>query len=129
MQISIKTTNIELTPAIEEYIHQKIGSLEKFITAKFYKVFVEIGKITRHHKSGDVFRAEVNIDLPGKLIRSEAEEWDLRIAINRVRDELYRELKTYKEIQETKYKKGSRLAKIFSKISPLGWFKKERESK
>lgn len=127
MQIQIKTTNIELTPAIEEYIHQKIGSLEKFIGANYYKIFAEIGKTTQHHKSGDVFRAEINIDLPGKLIRSEAEEWDLRVAIDRVKDQLQQELKKYKEYQDTQYKRGARLAKVFSKISSLAWFRRERK--
>lgn len=127
MQISIKTTNIDLMPAIEEYIHQKIGSLEKFIGANYYKVFVEIGKTTQHHKSGDIFRAEVNIELPGRLIRSEAEEWDLRVAIDKVKNELQQELKKYKEVQDVKYKKGARFAKVLSKISPLAWFKREKK--
>lgn len=127
MQISIKTTNIKLTPAIEEYINQKIGSLEKFINADYYKVFVEVGKITQHHRSGEVFRAEVNLELPGKLIRSEAEEWDLRVAIDKVKDQLQQELREYKGRKDTQYKKGARLAKVFSKISPLAWFKKEKK--
>lgn len=127
MQISIKATNIELTPAIEEYINQKIGSLEKFISAQYCKVYVEVGKTTQHHRRGNIFRAKVNMELPGKLIRSEAEEWDLRVAIDRVKDELQQELKRYKELADIKYKKGTRIAKVLSKISPLAWFRKEKK--
>jgi len=112
----IKTTNLKLTPAIESYINQKIErDLAKFVSRLDEKgaaeLFIEIARTTRHHKRGDVFRAEADLRLPGKVLRAEAEEWDIRVAIDQVKDDLQREIKKYKERQSTKFKKGARKLK------------------
>ena len=72
---------------------------------------VELAKTTRHHQKGDIFKAEINLTVSGKLIRAVAEEWDLRVAIDAVKDELQREIKGNKEKSESLYKKGARLFK------------------
>lgn len=103
MKINIKATNLKLTPAIREYIEIKIGSLERFLkrfeSQGELEVFVEIARTTRHHKSGNVFYAEVNLPLPKKILRAEHSDWDIRVAIDKVKDKLQREIKKYKEIK------------------------------
>ncbi len=130
MRIRIKTTNIELTPAIEEYVDNKIGGVDKLLEGMDQKVIeakVEIGKTTQHHRKGDIFRAEVNLIVPGKLLRTEAEEWDLRVAIDEARKDLERKIRKYRGKQSAKYKRGARKAKRLLRISPLAWFKKEKK--
>lgn len=138
MKINIKGVNLELTPAINTYIEDRINGLEKFISGDGLKQWdeknqaaveadVEIARTTNHHRQGDIYRAEVNIKVPGRIIRAEAEEWDMRVAIDRVKDQLQIELKKYKNKQETGYRDGSRLLKGLMSISPLAWFKKEKE--
>lgn len=138
MKINIKGVNLELTPAINTYIEDRINGLEKFISGDDLKQWdeknqaaveadVEIARTTNHHRQGDVYRAEVNIKVPGRIIRAEAEEWDMRVAIDKVKDQLQIELKKYKNKQETGYRDGSRLLKGLMSISPLAWFKKEKE--
>lgn len=111
MKIVIKTKNIELSQALRDWIRIKLEPLEKFeriFQEKYWdhffgkgkprvEVWVEIGRETRHHKKGPVFRAEAQMRLPGKSIRSEAVSENLRAAITEVRDELQREIKEYKE--------------------------------
>ena len=97
MKINIKATNIELTPAIKRYIEEKIGSLKKFIRVRDLEsaqVRVEVGMTTRHHHSGDIFRAEIQIRLPrfDKGIRTESNQSDLYAAIDVARDRMKREL-------------------------------------
>jgi len=97
MTINIKGTNITLTRNLKDYIRDKIGSCQKFINIKFPpEVYVEIEKTTRHHRKGKIFRAEVNMVLPKKLIRVEAKRDDIYLAINEAKDLLQRELKQYK---------------------------------
>ena len=99
MNIIIKTTNIELSPFIREFIEKKIGSLTKFLkhaTPGLIEARIEIGKPSRHHKSGAVFYAEANLVLPGKLLRAEANHMDLKYAINKIRDELEKQIEKYK---------------------------------
>lgn len=97
MKIDIKGTNMELTEAIKDYVNEKIGSLEKFFD-NIVEARVEVGKTSNHHQKGDIFRAEVNLDVPEKyVLRAEATREDLYMAINQVKDELQRQVKKYKE--------------------------------
>ena len=97
MKIDIKGTNMELTEAIKNYVNEKVGSLEKY----YYGILearVDVGITSKHHQKGDIFRAEVNLEIPQKgVLRAEAVREDLYIAINEVKDELQRQLKRFKE--------------------------------
>ncbi len=112
MKIKIKTTNFSLTPSIENYLREKVNTLDKFLPND-ESIFadVELAKTTRHHQKGDIFKAEVNLKVPGRLIRAVAEEWDLRVAIDAAKDELQREIKVNKEKHVSLYRKGARLFK------------------
>lgn len=101
MVINIKATNLDLTPSIREYAEEKIGSLNKFLE-RFEKegeveIFVEIARTTKHHKSGEVFRAEATFSLGKKVFRAEDLSEDIRLAIDEVRNKLQQEIKKYKE--------------------------------
>lgn len=129
MKINIKATDIKLNDALCSYIERKIGELDKFIgklgvEARPLKkgrppceAWVEIGKPSGHHKKGGVWYAEAQIRLPGKSLRSESENWDLRLAIDEVKDELQRQLKQYKEIQAAKFKRGARKVKREQRVA------------
>lgn len=101
MKITIKATNLNLTPEIKRAIEEKIAILDKFISHINAPVeaFIEVAIETRHHKQGNIFYAEANIRVPGKIIRSEAKEENIYRAINTVKDELQVLLKKYKKGQ------------------------------
>jgi len=132
MKIIIKTKNITLSPALQEFIEEKINSLEKFLNIfgeeKYLNHFfskgkpkieawVEVGKETQHHRKGKIFRAECQLRLPGKSIRSESNSKDLRMAVCEVKDELQRELKRYKNKITAKKKRESRTFKKSLKLA------------
>lgn len=126
MNISIKYTNIQSSPSIEKYTHKKIGALAKFVDSiekndpDFHdpiQVWVEIGKPNRHHQKGKIFYAECQINLPGVTIRKESMQYDLRVAIDDVKNKMERLLKRYKEKQSAKIKRGAREAKRRGKIA------------
>jgi ribosomal subunit interface protein len=104
MKINIKAANLDLTPALNQYLEEKIDSLSKFL--KNYEIEgeiqarVEVGRTSRHHHRGNVFRAEVNLILPKKILRSVAEREDIRVAIDEVKDELQQEIKKYKGLSQ-----------------------------
>lgn len=101
MNINIKYTNLDSTPAIEKYVIEKISSLGKFIKRLDEKTVaqaqVEIARSTKHHQKGDVYHIECNLELPGKLLRAETENWDVRLGVDEVKDILDREIKKYGE--------------------------------
>ncbi len=103
MKINIKVTNLDSTPAIREYIEEKIGSLDRFLKCggkSEIEVFVEIARATKHHRHGNVLYAEATISLGKKILRAEHFDQDIRVAIDKVRDKLQREIKKHKEKHE-----------------------------
>lgn len=128
MRILIKGTNLELTENIRQYIDQKIGGLEKF-TEKIDSASVarvEIGITTKHHKNGPIYRAEVNLSIPGKhLLRAEAEAPDLYQAIDEVKLALEKEINKYKKSAVSKKHRAALIFKKIKSLSPLAWFKNE----
>lgn len=107
MKIVIKTKNLKLENSLEDLINEKINSLEKFLGKNEFKAEArfEIEKMTSHHQKGPYYRAECQIQLPGKSIRSESVSEDLNLALYDVKDEMQRELKEYREKLTTKRRK------------------------
>ena len=116
MNINIKSTNIEITPAIKDYVEKRINGLEKFIhhvVDEGVQAWVEIGRTTRHHQTGNVFRAEMQIRIPDYKpgVRAEATLDDLYAAIDKAHDELKLELEKVKNKKISLVRKGARLFK------------------
>jgi putative sigma-54 modulation protein len=127
MQIIFKKKDFEITPNIQEYVQKKIETLEKFFKSfgeEKIVVEVDLGKTTGRQKTGEIFRAEINLSLGGKLFRCESEQDDLFAAIDEVRDDLEQEIKKFKEKKETIFIRGARSLKKKFSISPLARFKK-----
>lgn len=119
MRIQIKATEITLSPAIKDYAEKKVSALDKFFHGKGEVVAkIEVGKTTRHHKSGNVFMAEISIRAEGKNYYAVSEKDDLYAAIDEVKDEVAREIVSLKSKKETLFRKGG--AKIKALIKKLG---------
>lgn len=100
MKINIQGSSLELTPALVEYIENKIGGLEKFLK-KFHPedvlARVDVGRGSRHHRHGNVYHVDVNLILPGGTLRAAYDDEDVRKAINAVKEKLQREINKFKE--------------------------------
>ena len=101
MKINISVKNLELSPAIREYIEKKMGSLNKFMkkweTEGSVKLSFDAGRTTKHHYKGNIYYAEANLKIPGKMIRAYKTNEDLHAAIDAVKEVLSAEIKQYKE--------------------------------
>lgn len=112
MKINLKATNIDLTPALTDYVNNKVSMLDKLVAnQEAASANVEIGKRTQHHKSGDWFFAEINLLIAGKMLRHVVEEADLYAAIDKAKDGLAEEIRTYEKKKNTLFKRGSRALK------------------
>ena len=94
MQIDTKATNLELTPQISDYISKKVDSLGRLLNQNDTSVraFVEVGKTTQHHQSGDVFFAEINLYTAHGDFRARTEKDTLFAAIDIAKDDMASEL-------------------------------------
>jgi ribosomal subunit interface protein len=113
MNINIKTTNIDLTDAIQDHVHKRVESLGKIIdiTHSTAVIRVEVGKTTEHHKSGDVYRAEFHIRVEGVEYYASTDKDDLYASIDETRDELMRQARKRKGRMRDLFERGARSLK------------------
>ncbi len=98
MKIDLMAKNLDLTDPIRKFIDEKVGGLGKlFKDDKNISAKVEIARTTKHHRSGEVYYAEVNLFIDGKYLRAESNDLDVRNAITKTKDALKLEIKKYKE--------------------------------
>lgn len=123
MTINIKATNIELTEAIEDYVNKKLESLDKFSKDTEMNIYVEVGKTTKHHKNGDLFKSEINLGLNGKNFFTNSEKDDLYAAIDESIEDLVRRITYKKDKDNALFKRGAmsikKMLKGFSKRNPF----------
>ncbi len=94
----IKTTNLELTDAIRDYIEKKMEMTEKFLSGEnVISCEFEIELTTKRHQKGEIFRAEVNLSLAHDKIWTDQTSDDLYKAIDLVKDQTIDLLKKNKE--------------------------------
>lgn len=130
MNIIIKGTNLELHNDLKDYAEEKIGGLKKFLEdidlgGNRVVARIELAKTTQHHQQGDIYKAEVNLQLPKKMFRSVVESDDIYKAIDDVKDELKIMINEYKTEKIDQTRRGSKVIKDLKRISPLAWAKGE----
>ena len=138
MRITIRGKNLELTEAIKDYVNNKIGGLEKFSSLGRFTdqkedagshsatiADVEVGVLSHHHKSGQIFSAVVTLTFPKHFIRAEAEAEDLYQAIDAVRGKLEMSIESQKNSFISKKHRAALIWKKIRGISPLAWLKNE----
>ncbi|MFA5935046.1 MAG: ribosome-associated translation inhibitor RaiA [Candidatus Paceibacterota bacterium] len=118
MKYNVNTTDFSLTPAISDYLDKRIAHLDKFINPNLEEsimCYVEVGKTTNHHKTGDLFRTEFTIHIGGKTFRATSEKEDLYASIDTVSDEVTQELKAFKGKRNSLFKRGASKVKSIIK--------------
>jgi ribosomal subunit interface protein len=113
-KISIKTTGLESTPALVDFVNSKLAQVDRFLTSgEEVLIEVEIGKTTAHHKQGEVFRAEINLRFNGDFYRTEHVSEDLYAAIEIAKDDLINQIANRQDKKHTKQIRGGRKIKDF----------------
>lgn len=89
---------MELTEEVKDYVQKKADMLEKYL-GDFPAVHAdfEVEKMTNHHNKGEIFRAEMNLQVPGELLRVEKTGTEIMEAIDKVRDQMELVIKKYKD--------------------------------
>ena len=96
MIINIKKTQVEISDHEKDIIEEKVSGLAKYFD-NIIAADIEVGLTSQHHNKGNIYRAEVNLSVPNKIIRAEAETESIEKSMNIVKDILKRELVEYKE--------------------------------
>lgn len=119
MRLNLKGTNISLNDDIRSYLNKRLVSISKFIDIEDPAVLinVELGRSTKHHQSGDIFFAEINIYRGKETFRAVSNHPDLNSAIDDMRDEITGELSSRKGRAISLSRRGGQIAKAILKGS------------
>lgn len=98
MKLPFKTTNFKITESVANFLSQRMANVEALIekVGGVLGGWIEIGRTTRHHKKGEVYRAEAQIRLKRQSIRAEGVSNTIFGAIVEMKERLKRELSKYK---------------------------------
>ncbi|MBI2064718.1 MAG: ribosome-associated translation inhibitor RaiA [Candidatus Yanofskybacteria bacterium] len=96
MKIILSGKNMQLDEPLKVFVEDRIGSLEKFLGDGPVEARVEIGLPSKHHRSGRIYYAEVNLKMGSKLLRATCQHEDMRNAIVDAKNELQRQIKKFK---------------------------------
>jgi ribosome-associated translation inhibitor RaiA len=96
---------------IEEY--EK--NIKKFTKDSELTIYVEIGKTTLHHRSGDYYKAEFNVRINGENYYAVSKREDLYDAISETKEEIIRQIKEKKDRRQTLFKRGAKSIKKMMK--------------
>lgn len=87
--------NLEITDAIRDYVEKKLARLDRYQDGELMaKVVLSLAGSPHVEKKA---RAEIQVDLPGGLVRVEEEDADLYAAIDRAVDRLETQVKRFRE--------------------------------
>ncbi len=119
----LKGTGLELSPAIEAAVDRIIEALDKHVepTDTSALAEIEVSKTTNHHRSGDIFRAEINFRSRVGSLRVESEKEDLYTALAEAKDELIETLRSKKAKKIDFVRKSGQ--KLKSMLKGLPWRK------
>ena len=108
MRTNIKWSHIDQSDSVRDYLDKKLKDLDKLVDSAEGEASaqVELGKTTSHHKSGDIFRAEINLMMNGKRLRAVSETADIYSSIDEVRDEIFEEVIKQKDRRRSLIRRG-----------------------
>lgn len=114
MDIRIKTTEYEITPAVKKYLNIRIAGIEKLLGADavISRCEVEIGRAAGKPRHGEhLYFAEFLIRAPRrKMVRATNNEPTINAAIDNAKEEALRQLRKQKTVRTDKTRKeGARV--------------------
>lgn len=111
MNYNIRGENIEVTPAIREYVEKKINKLERYFdTPPSSEVHVNLSVYNEEQQ------IEVTIPMTNLLLRAEEQHTDLYAAIDLVVDKLERQIRKHKTKVNRKFKQKGAPKHIFAEL-------------
>lgn len=100
LNYNVRGENIEVTPAIRDYVESKVGKVEKY----FDEMPAANAHVNLKVYSDKTAKAEVTIPLPNIVLRAEETSPDLYGSIDLVSDKLERQIRKYKTKVNRKFR-------------------------
>lgn len=116
MRVTIRQKNLEITPALREYIEMKVLKplrrlIKPMLRSELPILDLEFSRTTLHHRKGKVYYAEANLSLGKKMLRVSVEDEDIRAACDLLEEELKRIIMDLKNRTQSLEKRRARRIK------------------
>ncbi|MFT8321000.1 MAG: ribosome-associated translation inhibitor RaiA [Bacillus sp. (in: firmicutes)] len=112
MNFNIRGENIEVTPAIREYVEKKISKLERYFS-ETPDANVMVNLKTYNDKTSKV---EVTIPMSQLVLRAEEDHVDMYAAIDLIVDKLDRQIRKHKTKVNRKYREKGSVTELFGAL-------------
>ncbi|WP_062050182.1 ribosome hibernation-promoting factor, HPF/YfiA family [Bacillus sp. JCM 19034] len=115
MKYNIRGENLEVTPALRDYVEKKVGKLERYFdTTPVADVNVRMQVLNNQHM------IEVTIPMPQLLLRGEEKQTDMYAAIDIVVEKLERQIRKHKTKVNRKFRQEGSLKYMFkNNLEPI----------
>lgn len=111
---NVRGENIEVTPALREYVENKVGKIEKYFD-EVPEANVHVNLKIYTDRQG---KAEVTIPLPNLVLRAEETSPDLYGSIDLVSDKLERQMRKYLTKINRKFRRVSQPNGDYQPVDP-----------
>jgi putative sigma-54 modulation protein len=112
MDIIIKGKNIEVTTHIKDYAEKKLKKACRFADDDKLILEVDMEQVPEKEK-GKRFKTKVNLSIPGRIITVESVSETIKASIDKIKDEIERQIKEHKEkIKTREVKEGQKAKKL-----------------
>lgn len=99
MKVQYYLKNVEINEDLRQKIEKKLRHLAKYQKSlNFRMVQIDISR-DRHHRSGDVYRVEINVDIPKKVLRAVETGSDMLLAFDIAAEKVDRQAREEKDRQ------------------------------
>ncbi|MGI6605069.1 MAG: ribosome-associated translation inhibitor RaiA [Firmicutes bacterium] len=100
MRIIVRGKNVDVTPALREYVEKKVGKIAKLLDDVTEAVVTLVVERDRH-------MVEVTVPIGGRLLRGEVGSGDMYASIDLVMEKLEKQIEKYKTRLARKIKNGN----------------------
>lgn len=123
MRITIRRKNLDITPALQVYIESKLTKpirrlIENSAVQALPILDLEFYRNTKHHRKGNVYHAEANLNIGGRIVRAKVDDVDMRAAIDLLEEEIRRSILNFKGRARARELRGERRAKKDLRLDP-----------
>ncbi len=102
MELMIKGKNVEITDRLRDYVHRKIGKLDRYlpgISEAWVELSVEGTKAAQHRQV-----CQVTVRSNGTILRAEERSDDMFSSIDNVLDKMHRQIARYKGKRKNRWR-------------------------
>jgi putative sigma-54 modulation protein len=102
MELIIKGNNVEVTDTLEDYVHKKIGKLDRYLPT-ITEAWVELSS-EGARAAQDRQVCQVTVRSNGVILRAEERSDDMFNSIDTVLDKMYRQIARYKGKRQNRWR-------------------------